>query len=146
MLSRSERRVIFAGFCLETWKHYASCGLKRKPLGAAIAEYPGFVEQGFHIVAAFDKSPEVIGHSAGGVRVEPMKELEKTILTRGIRLAIVAVPREEAQEVISRLVGCGIRAILNYAPIEAHVPPCVRVKNIDPVAALQSTTFYLRNA
>ena len=44
---------------------------------------------------------------------------------------------------IDLLVECGVRAILNYAPINAQVPAGVRVRNIDPVLALQSMTYYL---
>ena len=51
-----------------------------------------------------------------------------------------------AQEVIDALVACGVRAILNYAPIAAQVPPGIHIKDIDPVLALQSMTFYLKHA
>ncbi len=44
------------------------------------------------------------------------------------------------------LVKSGVKAILNYAPIAAHVPPDVRIKDIDPVLALQSMTFYIKEA
>ena len=56
---------------------------------------------------------------------------------------IVAVPSAHTQTVIDQLVGCGVRAILNYAPINAQVPDGVRVRSIDPVLALQSMTYYL---
>ncbi|MCH8346862.1 MAG: redox-sensing transcriptional repressor Rex, partial [Chloroflexi bacterium] len=56
----------------------------------------------------------------------------------------VAVPAAGAQEVVDRLVESGIRAIVNYAPISAQVPSHVTVRNIDPVLALQSITYYLR--
>ena len=56
----------------------------------------------------------------------------------------MAVPAASAQQVIDTLVTCGVKAILNYAPIAPHVPPHVRVKDIDPVLALQSMTFYVK--
>jgi len=56
----------------------------------------------------------------------------------------VAVPAETAQAVIDALVRCGVRAILNYAPIAAHVPRGVHIKRIDPVLALQGMTYYLK--
>jgi redox-sensing transcriptional repressor len=55
------------------------------------------------------------------------------------------VPVSQTQQVIDRLVGCGVRAILNYAPITPLVRRGVRVQNIDPVLALQSMTYYLTN-
>ena len=57
----------------------------------------------------------------------------------------MATPAAAAQGVIDKLVQSGVRAILNYAPIAAHVPPHVHIKDIDPVLSLQSMTFYLKN-
>jgi redox-sensing transcriptional repressor len=59
-------------------------------------------------------------------------------------VGIVAVPAETAQDVIDSLVRCGVRAILNYAPMAAHVPRGVHIKRIDPVLALQGMTYYLK--
>ena len=56
------------------------------------------------------------------------------MLEEGIDIAIVAVPAHQAQDVIEKLASCGIKAILNYAPIAPQVPEDVRVRNIDPVA------------
>ncbi|MFB3098344.1 MAG: hypothetical protein ACE1ZZ_06695, partial [Dehalococcoidia bacterium] len=58
-------------------------------------------------------------------------------------IAILAVPGEHAQEVIDSLTECGVRAILNYAPIIAQAQPGMKIRNIDPVLALQSMTYYL---
>ena len=63
-----------------------------------------------------------------------------------VDVGIVAVPAETAQSVIDRLVACGVQAILNYAPVAAHVPPSVHIKRIDPVLALQGMTYYLKAA
>jgi len=52
--------------------------------------------------------------------------------------------RRRAQAVIDTLVTTGVRAILNYAPIAARIPPGVHVRHIDPVLALQSMTYYLK--
>lgn len=47
---------------------------------------------------------------------------------------------------IDRLVECGVRAVLNYAPITPQVQEGVKIRNIDPVLSLQAMTYYLRNA
>jgi redox-sensing transcriptional repressor len=39
---------------------------------------------------------------------------------------------------------CGVKAILNYAPIGPQVPEGVRISNVDPILALQSMTYYLK--
>jgi redox-sensing transcriptional repressor len=112
-------------------------------LGNAILNYPGFDPDGFHLVAAFDDNPNNLGREVGGVSVQPMTALAETVTARDINIAIVAVPSAHTQTVIDQLVACGVRAILNYAPINAQVPVGVRVRNIDPVLALQSMTYYL---
>ncbi|MBI4339145.1 MAG: redox-sensing transcriptional repressor Rex [Chloroflexi bacterium] len=112
-------------------------------LGRAILGYPGFAPEGFKIVAAFDADPRQVGQMVGGIMVQPMHRLREAVLELGVRIAIVAVPASQVQEVVDRLMECGVRAIVNYAPVSAQVPPHVRVRNIDPVVALQSMTYYL---
>ena len=112
-------------------------------LGRAILSYPGFGPQGFDIVAAFDADPRQVGQMVGGIMVQPMHRMEEVLDEFGIQIAIVAVPVAQVQEVFSQLVGCGVGAIVNYAPTNPQVPHNVRVRNIDPVLALQSMTFYL---
>ena len=52
-------------------------------------------------------------------------------------------PGATAQEVAEDLVSAGVKAILNYAPINLSVPENVRVQYIDPVIHLQRMTYYL---
>ena len=112
-------------------------------LGQAVINYPGFVPEGFNIVAAFDSDPEQVGRSVGGIIVQPMSELNETARGGNISIAVVAVPATQAQLVIDQLVGSGVRGILNYAPVAPQVPLNVVLRNIDPVLSLQSMTFYL---
>ena len=115
-------------------------------LGRAIVNYPGFTPDGFHLVAAFDVNKEVIGSDIGGLTVHSLDELRKVVADRKISIAIVAVPVSHTQEVVDQLVACGIRAILNYAPIIPHVREGVRIRNIDPVLSLQSMTYYINSS
>ena len=112
-------------------------------LGRAILSYPGFTPDGFHLVAAFDNAPQIVGQRVGGLTVRPLEELYRVVREKGISIAIVAVPSDHTQEVIDRVVECGIRAILNYAPINPQVQAGVHVRNIDPVLSLQSMTYFL---
>jgi redox-sensing transcriptional repressor len=113
-------------------------------LGQAIAEYGGFGPQGFAIVAAFDANPDVIRRKLGTVPVFHADDLDSFLRQNRVDIGIVAVPASEAQTVVNRLVDAGIRAILNYAPINTHVPPDVTIRHIDPVLAMQSMTFYIK--
>ena len=126
---------------VNTYWNVAVVGVGR--LGRAIVNYPGFNPDGFHLVAAFDVNNDVIGSDVGGLTVHSLDDLRKVVAERKISIAIVAVPVSHTQEVVDQLVACGIRAILNYAPIIPHVREGVRIRNIDPVLSLQSMTYYI---
>jgi len=125
-------------------RKWNSCLVGIGRLGRAIINYPGFTPEGFNIVAAFDTALDKVGQPIGPLLVQPIENLDATIKERDIRIGIVAVPATQAQEVIDQLVRCGIRAILNYAPVGPQIPDGVRVRNIDPILALQSMTYYLK--
>jgi redox-sensing transcriptional repressor len=114
-------------------------------LGQAILTYDGFQPQGFIIVEAFDVNPDVVGTKVGGLTVRAVSDLRSYLQDRHIDIGIVAVPANVASPIIADLIAGGVRSILNYAPASVPVPERVQVRNIDPVLALQSMTFYLKN-
>jgi redox-sensing transcriptional repressor len=126
---------------LNSFWNVAVVGVGR--LGRAILSYPGFTPDGFHLVAAFDANEEVVGLQVGDLTVLSLDQMEEVVSGQNISIAIVAVPVSYAQKVIDTLVECGVRAILNYAPTSPQVQEGVRIRNIDPVIALQSMTYYL---
>jgi redox-sensing transcriptional repressor len=113
-------------------------------LGRAILGYEGFGPQGFRIVEAFDTDASMIGKEVAGLTVRNTADLETVLGENPVDIGIVAVPAETAQDAIDRLVNCGVTAILNYAPIAAHVPRGVQIKRVDPVLSLQGMTYYLK--
>jgi len=113
------------------------------PLGQAIARYSGFREKGIHIVGLFDVDPRKIGTEVAGQRIRHVDDLPAVTREHNVRMAIVAVSAEHAQEVVDLLVKAGVQAILNYAPVAVKVPEDVRVRHIDPVSLLHSMTYYL---
>ena len=125
-----------------TW-NVAVVGVGR--LGRAILNYPGFTPDGFQLVAALDDNPEVVGQQVGELTVQPVSQLAEVVNRYQVSIAIVAVPIAHTQQVVDRVVECGIKAILNYAPIMPQVPEGVNVRSIDPVLSLQSMTYYLAN-
>ncbi len=125
-----------------TW-NVAVVGVGR--LGRAILNYPGFSPDGFQLVAAVDDNPEVVGQQVGGLTVQPVSHLATLVDRHHVSIAIVAVPIAHTQSVVDRLVECGVRAILNYAPIMPQVPEGVNVRSVDPLLSLQSMTYYLAN-
>jgi redox-sensing transcriptional repressor len=114
-------------------------------LGRAIVSYAGFVPQGFRIIEAFDSDPEIIGTQVNGLIIRPVEALPDVLRERQVDIAIVAVPARSGQQVIDTLVKSGVKAILNYAPIAHQSPPDVRIRDIDPVLALQSLTYHTKS-
>lgn len=113
-------------------------------LGRAIASYRGFQPSSFHITAIFDRVPGNGQDLApGGIEVIAATEISNVVRERGIKIGIVAVPATDAQAVADQLIDGGVRAILNYAPVTIRVPERVWVREIDPISALQSMTYYL---
>ncbi|MCS7001555.1 MAG: redox-sensing transcriptional repressor Rex [Dehalococcoidia bacterium] len=114
-------------------------------LGRAIASYPGFTAQGFRVVALFDDDPAKIGDTLDGLTIHATSDMPQIIPAEGVTIGIVAVPASQAQRVVDLLVSCGVTALLNYAPISVTAPPTVRIRDVDPVVALQSMTYYLKH-
>ena len=112
-------------------------------LGIAISHYRGFQDRGFRIAHLFDISPKKIGQRIGEFVVQPVSSMREIICAEGIKIAMLAVPAEDAQTVADQLIEAGVRAILNYAPININVPEDVQIQYIDPVTHLQHMTFYL---
>jgi redox-sensing transcriptional repressor len=113
-------------------------------LGLALADYPGFRQEGFAIVSLFDTERAKIGRrSKGGVRILAIGEFRNAVKRDGIDIAVVAVPAQSAQTVVNTAVQAGIRAILNFSPGTLRVPPGVKLKNVDLTVSLESLSFFL---
>ena len=102
-------------------------------IGHAIARYGGFKDRGFVIKLVFDSDPTKIGQSIGNLLVQDVATLPDIVREQGVQIAMLAVTAKAAQDVADLCVKGGIRAILNYAPINLAVPATVRVQYLDPV-------------
>jgi redox-sensing transcriptional repressor len=111
-------------------------------LGSALLAYPGFRTYGLDIVAAFDVDPRKVGKKLREIKVEDLGGIE-TLKKRGISLAIVAVPRDVAQEIVDKLVAAGVRGILNFAPCKIVAPKRVKVITLDIAMELARLPYYM---
>ena len=115
-------------------------------LGLALADYPGFRQEGFRIVALFDTLRDKVGRlSRSGVRIYDIHDLRSVARRQGITIAVIAVPARSAQQVVNTVVQAGIRAVLNFSPGALRVPPPVKLKSVDLTVSLESLSFYLAN-
>ncbi|MCL6613706.1 MAG: redox-sensing transcriptional repressor Rex [Firmicutes bacterium] len=115
-------------------------------LGLAVARYDQERERshagGTYLVAIFDKDPRKIGTSIGNLVIRDVGELEETIAALGIKIVIVAVPAPEAQRIVERAICAGVRAFLNFAPVNLVVPPGVVVHTTDVGLELEALAYY----
>ncbi|HSI33217.1 MAG: redox-sensing transcriptional repressor Rex [Phycisphaerae bacterium] len=110
-------------------------------LGRALMAYKGFNAKGFRLVAVFDANPAVAGKKAGPFTIQPMTDLAATVEKHHIRLAMIAVPADSAQDVVDRLAAAGVRGILNFAPTSVVTPPNVAINSVDLSVQLEQLSF-----
>jgi len=115
-------------------------------LGAALANYRGFYQRGFRIVGVYDNDPNKVGKPWGEAIVRDMADLAQDIEREDAPIAVLAIPSDDAQGVVDRLVGAGIRAILNFAPAQIAVPPHVSLKSVNMAMELEGLSFALTNS
>ncbi len=84
-----------------------------------------------------------IGQAIGSLTIQDIATLPTVVREQNVQIAMIAAPAKVAQEVAELCVKGGIRAILNYAPINLAVPEEVHVQYIDPATLLQRMTYYL---
>ena len=129
-------------------------GLKRRyrvalvgagKIGSALVQYRGFRQRGFDIAAIFDVDPGKIGRSWDGLRVLDVAELERVLGGEPVDMAVLVTPADSAQSLADRLVGLGVKAILNFAPVQLNVPEDVAVKTVNLALELEALSFALSN-
>jgi redox-sensing transcriptional repressor len=111
-------------------------------LGQALANYKGFAERGFRVVALVDSDAGKVGEVVAGIQVRHVDELPRLVRRHDVAIGIVCTPAAGAQEVADRMVQGGIRSILNFAPAVIAVPPGVSLRKVDLSIELQILGFY----
>jgi redox-sensing transcriptional repressor len=114
-------------------------------IGAALAQYRGFRQRGFNILAAYDNNPEKVGKRVEGIEVRDIEQLERDIQREKPDIVVLTVPGDEAQRMVDRVVKAGVKAILNFAPTQLHAPPDVTVKTVNMAMELEGLSFALTN-
>jgi redox-sensing transcriptional repressor len=114
-------------------------------IGAALAQYRGFRQRGFRVLAAYDSSPDKIGRTLEGIEVRDMTHLERDVARERADIAVLAVPSEVAQQTLDRIVSAGVKAVLNFAPAQLQAPSDVTVKTVNMAMELEGLSFALTN-
>jgi redox-sensing transcriptional repressor len=98
-------------------------------MGRILLTNSKFAKFGLNIVVGFDKDPYLCGLQLEGKHILPMEKMESLVQRMGIRIGIITVPDDQAQDVCDQMVKCGIKAIWNFAFVPLKVPEDVLVKN-----------------
>jgi len=114
-------------------------------IGGALAQYRGFRQRGFNILAAYDNNLDKVGRKLEGIPVRDIDQLDRDIQREKPDIVVLTVPGEEAQKVVDRVVKAGVKAILNFAPAQLHAPPDVTVKTVNMAMELEGLSFALTN-
>ncbi len=111
-------------------------------LGHALANYRGFSERGFEVVALVDADGAKVGEEVAGLPIRHIDDLPQVTREREVAIGVICTPAGAAQEVANRMVGAGIRSILNFAPAIISVPAGVSLRKVDLSIELQILAFY----
>lgn len=112
-------------------------------LGSALMSYQGFKEYGLNIVAGFDLNvPD--NYYVGEKPVFSMGRLPLVCKRLNIKLGIITVPSQAAQEVCDTMVACGIQAIWSFAPTHLVVPEGILVRNENMAFSLAMLSKHLK--
>lgn len=112
-------------------------------IGSALIQYRGFKQRGFQVLAAYDSDSSKIGKTLEGTSVRDVSHLERDARKDPPDIAVLAVPSDKAQAMVNRLVACGVKAILNFAPTQLQVPSDVTVKTVNMAMELEGLSFAL---
>ena len=110
-------------------------------IGRAILSYPHFAGRGFNVVGAFDADGGRVGETVAGVRILSMDELSTVITELDVRIGILTVPAEAAQDVAEEMTNAGIQGILNFAPVRLNVGDAAEVTSVDLSRSLEQLAY-----
>jgi len=126
-------------------KQWRVCIIGAGKIGVALARYSGFADRGFNVTAVYDSDEAKIGKRWENLNVRPIADLEKDAAKQDFDIAVVATPAENTPAVVKQVVRAGIKAILNFAPVQLSVPSDVTVRNVNMAMELEGLSFALSN-
>src|SRR5688572_11934049 len=112
-------------------------------IGAALSQYRGFRQRGFQVAAVYDSDRAKIGKKLDGFVIRDVAKLAEDVAAESIDIAVLTVPAEVAQSVVDQIVRSGIKAILNFAPVQLQVPDSVTLKTVNMAMELEGLSFAL---
>lgn len=110
-------------------------------IGTALSYYIcGFSQRRQYIIAGFDIDPAKVKKNYN-IPVYPMTELPGFVKKNKIKVAVLAVPAISAQDVCNQMVDCGIKGIMNFAPVILQVRENIIVNNVNLCDELECVIY-----
>ena len=100
----------------------------------------------FRIVAAFDPNNRLIGKKISNLKIQNMKDLNRTVKSRNIKIGIISTENNNVQSVAENLINNELNYILNFSSFSPKVPDYVILRNIDPGLQVESMSYHLRQS
>ena len=126
-------------------RRWRVCIIGAGKIGAALAQYEGFAQRGFDVVAVYDSNESRVGELLGELRVRDVAMFERDAETEKFDIAVFAIPARGAQKMADRVVRAGVAAILNFVPGQLTVPPKVAMRTVNMAMELEALSFALTN-
>ncbi len=114
-------------------------------IGSALVSYKEFMKQGFNIVKLFDNDQRKIGSNHKGIIVSDINSIQQELAEEKIEMVVLAVPATVAQYIVDDVVKAGVKAILNFAPVNLRVPEDVYLRNENMSMELEYLSFAMVN-
>jgi redox-sensing transcriptional repressor len=113
-------------------------------LGMALAENANFAKRGYKFVAAFDADPQKIGKQLPcGLVIQSVEDLKTLSQDLGIEVGVIATQPSQAQGAADMLIEAGIKAIINFSPVQLRRPKGCLLENVDFSVKLDDLAYHL---
>ncbi|MDR2728274.1 MAG: redox-sensing transcriptional repressor Rex [Chitinispirillales bacterium] len=106
-------------------------------LGLAILREELFFNDNVRVVAGFDSNINLVETIKADIGVYPSFEMTDVVKRLNVKLAILTVPSQNAQECANRLVQGGVKGIVNFTSAVIKTEPFVKVRNVDLTGELK---------
>lgn len=113
-------------------------------LGKALANHAKFENRGFHMIGAFDVSPEIVGKKIKDITIMDYSEMEVFVKENNPDIAILTVSQKNVKEVVKHLEEIGIRAVWNFSYTEFESDKMI-IENVHLSDSIMMLSYKLHN-
>lgn len=114
-------------------------------LGQALVNYGNFGKRGFKFTAIFDRNPKLIGLNIRGIEILDVAQLDSFLKEYRVDIAVLALPKENAKQVVPLIVENGVKGIWNFSHVDLDVPDDVVVENVHLTDSLMQISYAIRD-